>query len=622
MELLYVWVDKYRRFRNEGFTFSSEFRFSETFFIDGHNKENIEITVDNKPNVINLFPPSYLNITALVGENGSGKSTLLGLLKLIGGEFTRLAARIVLCYRLKDSPGIIHTVYYSNGKHGPGVKVSIKPSGNLKNITLTKPTPYSVTNNIGIQKSMYSDSDTSIDTVSTIFFSNTFEANIEDLYSGIYNISTNALLFNYTEHFLKTFNPRSTTQKELPSKSPITEFFEKELKQQIDFISYADTNKLAIPDLPEYLQVSFNRNDLNELVSKDSTLQWNKKALNDINAKAIPEISLLSDFQKRMLAMVWLSALYYMLRFDSFNKSNLPDITEINRRLVKISQSDQVIDLIRQLIVDTCTGKKDRRFALIKKLVDGTLETAVRKAAIQPDEVNLYRFRFDINAQLWEVLRIILDIKFSNQDPFLEYGWYGISSGQEALLKQYARFYSLKDALLNNVLWILIDEGDLYLHPQWQKEYFNNLVHFFPVIFPNFKIQLFLASHSPFVVSDLPKNHVIFLSKDDTDIEISDMKETFGTNIHTLFTNSFFLDGLMGNFAKNKIDAVICFLNDLPQKDFVNLEQVQELVRIIGEPIIRNQLQKMIDSRRLEEVQKKYDGLEKRVVSLEKKNKP
>ena len=77
---------------------------------------------------------------------------------------------------------------------------------------------------------------------------------------------------------------------------------------------------------------------------------------------------------------------------------------------------------------------------------------------------------------------------------------------------------------------------------------------------------------------------------------LHDMKETFGANIHTLLSSSFFMnDGLVGNFAKEKIKGVIDFLNG-EESDIQDEEEAQQYINLIGEPVIKRQLQKQLDS--------------------------
>lgn len=60
MELVYLWVEKYKNIEKQGFNFSS--RFTEECSL--------------RKNILNLFP-NRINITAIIGKNGSGKSNIL-----------------------------------------------------------------------------------------------------------------------------------------------------------------------------------------------------------------------------------------------------------------------------------------------------------------------------------------------------------------------------------------------------------------------------------------------------------------------------------------------------------------------------------------------------------------
>lgn len=70
----------------------------------------------------------------------------------------------------------------------------------------------------------------------------------------------------------------------------------------------------------------------------------------------------------------------------------------------------------------------------------------------------------------------------------------------------------------------------------------------------------------------------------------------------------------MGEFAKSKINKVIDYLNgkDSPIADD---DEAQKYIRIIGEPILKRQLQKMLDSKRLSEV----ENIKKQIAELQQK---
>ena len=206
----------------------------------------------------------------------------------------------------------------------------------------------------------------------------------------------------------------------------------------------------------------------------------------------------------------------------------------------------------------------------------------------------------------------------------------GLSGGENALLKLYSRLYyyyhvenKIQDFFnefigFRNIhnykspqqaptsIIIFIDEGELGFHPNWQKRYLNDLIQMLPLIFEGLQIQLIITSHSPFVVSDLPKENVIFLKRNEF-IDEDDFYErgvcqvvdgvskenTFGANIHTLLADGFFMEnGLIGDFAKGKIQEVIDFLND--KNDTMTLEMADKIINRIGEPILKMQLQKKL----------------------------
>ena len=139
----------------------------------------------------------------------------------------------------------------------------------------------------------------------------------------------------------------------------------------------------------------------------------------------------------------------------------------------------------------------------------------------------------------------------------------------------------------------------------------------------NKNIHFILTSHSPFLLSDIPKQNIIFLDKDENGNckvvdGLKDKKQTFGANIHTLLSDSFFMeDGLMGEFAKGKIDKAIKLLNqdNLDKKD---LKYCEQIISIIGEPIVKNQLQRMLDSKRLKKVDE-IDAIKKSMEEMKKR---
>lgn len=192
----------------------------------------------------------------------------------------------------------------------------------------------------------------------------------------------------------------------------------------------------------------------------------------------------------------------------------------------------------------------------------------------------------------------------------------GVSSGERAIYTLVSRLMGvifnkqgeLHHAVMNKIIYdnrfdgktiiILLDEPDLQLHPEWQQKFISLLLDLLYVYFPKVKFQIILTTHSPILLSDIPSKNVIFINKnpDGTSKVCSELniKETFAANIHTLYNNSFFLDGIpIGEFAKHKIEEIYARI----ESGQIDNNTLCDIYRI-GEPVLRNILLQKYDSKR------------------------
>ena len=168
------------------------------------------------------------------------------------------------------------------------------------------------------------------------------------------------------------------------------------------------------------------------------------------------------------------------------------------------------------------------------------------------------------------------------------------SAGEKTILFYLQRIDLMLDKIerdkKNSIL--LFDEIELYLHPSWQKRVLKIILDFIAQTPLANNLQILLATHSPFILSDIPRQNIVFL-KDGKQVDALEKKQTFGANIHTLLADGFFMDGgLMGEFAKEKIEDVIKFLNNDKSK-IKDKKEVLNLIDIIGEPFLKQKLQDM-----------------------------
>lgn len=207
---------------------------------------------------------------------------------------------------------------------------------------------------------------------------------------------------------------------------------------------------------------------------------------------------------------------------------------------------------------------------------------------------------------------ILLKEKNSNKGS---YSFFKLSSGERQLIYALSSvLYHIRNLnsikgnkrrLRYNHINIILDEIELYFHPEYQRQFVNNLIRSIQNMHFNIEsINILLSTHSPFILSDIPESNVLFL---DEGKQIKGITETFASNIHTLLQNGFFLNGVpIGVFAKHKTNQMF--------ERLLKGEHTQELfneILLVGEPFIKSQLLKKYN-----ELQPEYSELKKEIQKL------
>lgn len=106
---------------------------------------------------------------------------------------------------------------------------------------------------------------------------------------------------------------------------------------------------------------------------------------------------------------------------------------------------------------------------------------------------------------------------------------------------------------------ILMDEVELYFHPDLQRRFVKLLVDALNQSTWEHisSMSITLITHSPFVLSDIPESNVLCLTKNE---QQKTFDQTFAANIHDLFNNTFILPDTIGALAKSHIEKfVTCY---------------------------------------------------------------
>lgn len=215
-----------------------------------------------------------------------------------------------------------------------------------------------------------------------------------------------------------------------------------------------------------------------------------------------------------------------------------------------------------------------------------------------------------------------------------------LSHGEQMIFGQLLNIYFFSNSCNEDFIF-LFDEPEIALHPKWQKNYINELNNLLIKIKKNY--HFIITSHSPFFISDIPKENIIFLDKFEeketkkkyAKLDIKGLEngncinvskhielKTFGANIHTLLSNVFFMsDGLMGEFAKSKINEAIDNLNEKSQS--LSQKQIKSIIDSIGEPFLQIKLEQMYKEKfdledEIEELEKRQKEINLKIEQLKK----
>ena len=167
---------------------------------------------------------------------------------------------------------------------------------------------------------------------------------------------------------------------------------------------------------------------------------------------------------------------------------------------------------------------------------------------------------------------------------------------------------------------ILMDEIEMCYHPQFQKEMVKKLVDTLTRLRlnENSGFNIILATHSPFVLSDIPKGHVLYL-EDGKDVGKNIKFSPFAANVNDTLHQSFFLNnGFLGAFVSDKIRSLCLFLEGKQQAKEWNDEKAERFIDEVGDPFIKQQLWAMYMKKRFDgNAQAEITWLKNRVKELE-----
>jgi predicted ATP-binding protein involved in virulence len=157
-------------------------------------------------------------------------------------------------------------------------------------------------------------------------------------------------------------------------------------------------------------------------------------------------------------------------------------------------------------------------------------------------------------------------------------GEYQLVSVLSSVLYHIRNINSVEQGSKYNYVMVLLDEIELYFHPNMQRFFIKKFLEALSKLDSQlYGIHVLFATHSPFVLSDIQQEKILKLKNGEI-IQRENGYNTFAANIHDLLADEFFLDeGYMGALAQKKIENAINLLNYI--KADSELKKLREIKR-------------------------------------------
>uniref|UniRef100_UPI00125F85E0 AAA family ATPase n=1 Tax=Aliarcobacter butzleri TaxID=28197 RepID=UPI00125F85E0 len=609
MELVYLWVEEYKNIKNQGFNFSPRFECE-------YDESSNELTIKENKDYVSIFPKN-INITAIVGENGSGKTNtieaIISLLDTIKNTTKYEKEKLFLVY------------FFDNKYFVKSININLERINNqtIENLDLENNKCFSIYFNYTLdvlqnQKTKF---------VNLYHRKDNYETPITMLPNKKGNNINIEDIEYHTQNAIVDFGI-----KEDKKFSQIKDFFiPDKIKIELDKYKIIPTiEEIKVSDffgqIMENIRNNTNLDDISYIVQEEIFNAYN----NSDTTSDFKILGLKTDVKRFLKNSENLNLLENNV--EKYSKDDWKTITKLylisKLKLIHISSTNDKDKKIEELI------KNDEIFEQkIKENKEKLLENTKGKTAWEfyqelsklnenekPFNFKEKKISIKDNENFVKVLPSFLkceifdekDVSFNS----LSYGQKFMMRFAYNLIYQLNKIKEIKNKQKYTSVNLLLDEIEQGLHPDWQKRFINFLNQVLNQFKNSLKFNIIITSHSPFIISDLPKENVIFLEKDKQsglcknvtkDMEL----KTFGANIHTLLSNGFFMsDGLMGEFAKSKIEEIKKFYKLVKKCERVinESEKTKNIIKNIYqgyEPNFRN-IQKIIGEPFLQTIIKNY----------------
>lgn len=665
MELIYIYIDKYRTFEKQEISFSNRFNVN-------YDSQTKVLSIEENEDYVNIYPHNIVNINGILGKNASGKSSLISL---IGDQIRDRTDSEIVSNSPKNSYQIFPKVETANG-----ATINFENDYFLlfyvDNDEDENPIFVFETNHPSKYKKIFDNKEDLFINKDEIYcdgcglFSVVFkvEQDLNKYLCDTCNFNSINICIDYHCNIINFHRPKYINF--FNSESKIEEDKDSIKRREALLESEFYKNKI------KFLINQMNMNSSKSLIYKNKEYSLNLKFFNrssyefeDENGKKVSVTNIIKDFnnfdlkefeesEKIVLAFLFLYV-WYVLNYVNAEDDLKPIIHKLSEMQIenKYASYEDIKNMYHNQIACLFSTINNNLPMLDEFLkCENALESFLKNAKKNKISYSYAEFELKIifnKDSTFDLLEDFFDLfvdereqKGEVQEPsimnnFLEVYIPRMSEGEQENL---ALFTSIDEQIsaipFKKNFILLFDEIERSMHPDMCRRLISNLIDLLQK-YHGKEFQIIIASHSPFIAGDLLQENIVCLSREDDKSFVSNMTEKpFAQNIHTILKSQFFLTSFIGEYARKCIDKIIKCLNyekidevknELNEFLCSDKESTQEVIDSankakkyieyvidsIGEPIIRNELHRRLSIAKWLSAEEKIQYYQNKIKELE-----
>lgn len=153
---------------------------------------------------------------------------------------------------------------------------------------------------------------------------------------------------------------------------------------------------------------------------------------------------------------------------------------------------------------------------------------------------------------------------------------------------------------------LVMDEVEICFHPEYQRRFIDELIGYIKRLKINetAAINVIVATHSPFILSDIPQSRILYL-ENGSSVNMKENVNPFCANICDILYQSFFLkNGFIGEYSRKKLETYIKALKSAEPMDSQLKKEISDIIPLIGDDFIKKNF---VELQRRKENEKNLD---------------